>query len=86
MVIKPECIGQGLTLHHFLECCVVVSQRHHDQSCKVSQYTIALLNLSFKLFSVVGLERLFAEEKNQENERRGIDFCGNGELLSDNLF
>ena len=48
----------------------------------VFQYnTVILLNLSFKLFSGVGLERLFTEEKNQDNERRRIDICGNGELI-----
>ena len=51
----------------------------------VFQYnTVILLNLSFKLFSGVGLERLFTEEKNQDNERRRIDICGNGELININ--
>ena len=46
---------------------------------------LQILNLSFKLFPEEGLERLFTEKKNQENERRGIDFCGNGELIQINL-
>lgn len=77
-VYKPEYIEHGLT--YFLECCVVVSWRRYDPSCKVFQYTLINLNLFFNLFSVVGLERLFTEEKNQDNERRRIDICGNGEL------
>lgn len=40
---------------------------------------LPFVNLSFKLFCDIGLERLFTEEKNQENERRGVDICGNGE-------
>lgn len=42
---------------------------------------LPILILSFTCISGIGLERLFTEEKNQENERRGIDICGNGELL-----
>ena len=29
----------------------------------------------------VGVERLFSKKKNQENERRGTDICGNGKYM-----
>lgn len=39
----------------------------------------SICKLVLKSFCDIGLERLFTEEKNQENERRGVDICGNGE-------
>ena len=66
---------------HLLD--IVVNQRHHGQSCKVFQIhcnSKLVQPQNILLFSGVGLERLFTEKKNQENERRGIDICGNGEL------